>query len=328
VTPRFSIVFTGRNDGHGVDFCERFLNTLKFNHRELNARSIPHEFVLVEWAPGSDRPWLAQLVAEQMPELQGLFTTYVVDPRYQEALTLNPQMRYLEYIAKNVGIRRARGPLILATNCDICFSRPLLDALVRGEFAPRTVYRAARYDLKASLAGQPLSWEILEDPGNRQRQTSPLNPPMMAGATGDFVMADRETMHEMQGFNEIYRIARLSVDRNFLTKAYAKRVPIADIGAPVYHIDHAGSFRSEDKETRKAPQNASRGFKRWHARGVIYDNPPNWGLADAPARPVARDQWFLDFTWAAVPPLVDLQRILPAGDPGTGPPLRRYFAIR
>lgn len=327
MTPRFSIVCTGRNDGYGVDFCERFFSALDFNHRELERRGIPHEFVLVEWAPGADRPWLAQLVSERMPALEGVFTSYVVDPRYQDALSLNPRLRYLEYIAKNVGIRRARAPFVLTTNCDICFSRPLLHALEQDDLRGRTVYRAARHDLRASLAGTPLSWDVLEDPANLDGPAPSLNPPLMAGATGDFVMLDRETFHGMGGFNEVYRLARLSIDRNFLTKAFSRGLTISDIGGPVFHINHAGSHRSERQEARSADEDASRGYKRWHARGVVYENPPTWGLADAPARRVGTGQWYLDFSWSAVPPLVDLRRILPAGDRGSGPQPRRYVSL-
>ena len=57
--PYVSIVITGRNDGHGGDFVTRFLATLKFNHRELSARGVAHEFVHVEWAPIAGAPLLA-----------------------------------------------------------------------------------------------------------------------------------------------------------------------------------------------------------------------------------------------------------------------------
>ena len=57
-----SVVLTGRNDDYGGDFRERFFRTLRFNHRELTARGIAHEFVLTEWAPDPARPLLVDLV--------------------------------------------------------------------------------------------------------------------------------------------------------------------------------------------------------------------------------------------------------------------------
>ena len=104
-----SVVLTGRNDDYGGDFRERFFRTLRFNHRELTARGIAHEFVLTEWAPDPARPLLVDLVKETMPDIaDAVFTAYIVDPAYQDALTLNPHLKYLEYVAKNVAIRHAR----------------------------------------------------------------------------------------------------------------------------------------------------------------------------------------------------------------------------
>jgi hypothetical protein len=50
---------------------------------------------------------------------------------------------------------------------------------------------------------------------------------------------------------------------------------------------------------------------------VIYVNPPTWGLANAPMTEVSPHRFRLDFSWDAVPPLVDLGRIvLPAARAG------------
>jgi hypothetical protein len=43
---------------------------------------------------------------------------------------------------------------------------------------------------------------------------------------------------------------------------------------------------------------------------VSYGNPPTWGLANAPIRAVAEQCYYVDFSWEAVPPLVDLRGIL------------------
>jgi hypothetical protein len=59
---------------------------------------------------------------------------------------------------------------------------------------------------------------------------------------------------------------------------------------------------------------------------VIYVNPPTWGLSQAPVRQEGERRWRLDFSWDAVPPLVDLKRIvLPAARLG-GPVPGRYVS--
>ena len=142
-SPYVSIVLTGRNDDHGAEFRTRFFRTLEFNHRELAARGVDHEFVLVEWAPQNGRSLLVDLVADAVPSLNpDCFRGIVVDPQYQDAFSLNARMSYLEYIAKNVGIRRAAGMFVLSTNCDVILGRRVLEALEQKTFEPRVIYRA------------------------------------------------------------------------------------------------------------------------------------------------------------------------------------------
>jgi len=322
--PFVSLVLTGRNDDHGADFKARFFRTLRFNHRELSARGILHEFVFVEWAPLSDRARLVDMVFNAIPELDpSVCQWYVVDPRYQQELSLNPRLVYLEFLAKNVGVRRARGRFVLTTNCDVYLGRKVLDAFARGELKSGVVYRAARHDLKLELGEVILDWPQLEDPLNLDGPPRRLKPPFMTGATGDFVLLDRMTFHEIRGFNEIYRVARIGVDGNFIVKALSCGVPVVDIGGPVYHVNHRDSYHlSRDVYVGREAE-APWGNRRWHSAGVIYVNPPTWGLSHAPVRQEGPHRWRVDFSWDAVPPLVDLKRIvLPAArlggpEPGT-----------
>ena len=133
--PFLSIVLTGRNDEYGGDFQTRFLRALAFNTRELAARGIPYEVVFVEWAPDPQRPLLVDLVVDTIGALRdsGTFRGIVVDRAYHDALSLNPRLEYLEFLAKNVGIRRAAGEYVLTTNCDVLFSRTVLDEITNAE---------------------------------------------------------------------------------------------------------------------------------------------------------------------------------------------------
>jgi hypothetical protein len=323
--PLISLVLTGRNDEYGGDFTARFFRTLRFNHQQLTARGIPHELVFIEWAPPQDRPLLVEQVFDAIPDLDPLVCAwYVVDPGYHDALSLNPRLEYLEFIAKNVGVRRARGRFVLASNCDVYLGRRVLDVFERGALEARVLYRAPRQDLKLASDLSSLDWDVLEDPRNLAGPVQRLKPPLMGSATGDFVLLDRETFHAIGGFNEVYRVARIGIDRNVLVKALSSGVRIADIGGPVYHVNHAGSYRLQPHAYAGREAEAPWGDRRWHQGGVSYTNPPTWGLSDAPVRQVGDRCWYLDFSWAAVPPLVDLRRIvLPVARCG-GPVPGRY----
>jgi hypothetical protein len=314
VLPYVSIVLTGRNDGYGGDFNRRFLATLQFNHRELTSREIPHEFVVVEWAPPADAPLLADLVDERCPgSVAAAVRTIVVDAAYHDAITQNPRVKYHEFLAKNVGARRARGTYVITTNIDVFFGRRVLQRLQQRDLAAGVVYRAPRYDLKSTIDSATVGWPILEDAENLAQPGKTLLPPFYGGGTGDFIAVDRASFEAVRGFNEIYRVARIGVDRNFLYQAVSCGLSIVDIGGPVYHVAHEGSFRVTKDEYAGREREAPYGDVRWPASSVTYRNPPGWGLADAPTRVLGARRVCLDFAWSAVPPLVDLVGVtLPA----------------
>ena len=306
--PPLSIVVTGRNDGYGGDFTARFLRTLRFNHERLREAGVAHEIVLVEWAPPPDRPHLIELIAKALPEVAGSIRTYLVDGRYHTACSLNPKLKYLEFLAKNVGIRRSRGQFVLSTNADVYLGRGIVDGVRAGAFTAGTIHRALRIDVRLGTDESHVDWAMLEDERNHHPNRT-LRPPLYAGGSGDFILADRQTFDALRGFNEIYRVARIGIDVTFLVKAYASGYPIADCGAPVYHTNHVGSFQLSKNVVEGQAAEASWGT-RWPSRSVIYENPDSWGLAAAPERQTGAGILSLDFDWAAVPPLVDLRRIV------------------
>ncbi|MDE0827640.1 MAG: hypothetical protein OSB03_00405 [Vicinamibacterales bacterium] len=315
-SPYLSLVLTGRNDDYGGSFVSRFFRVLAFNLELLAERQLSTEVVLVEWCPSSGRPLLGERLRDALPaRFREQVTTYVVDNRYQDAMSLNPQLEYLEFVAKNVGIRRATGQYLLTTNTDLILSAAMGRALASDTLQPRCVYRANRIDLKLGIDDSTLHHELLENPDNHVPRP-PIAPPLYAGAAGDFTLLDQETFHQLRGFNEIYRMVRIGVDHNFLVKAQSSGVTIADIGPPIYHVAHLASYQTS-KHIASQDQAHRRWGRVWHNHDVIYDNREDWGLRDAPIERLSDGIWKLGFDWRAVPPLVDLHRIVL---PGMTPP--------
>ena len=313
--PFLSIVVTGRNDDYGGQFARRFFRVLAFNLEQLADRQVEVEVRLVEWNPIQGRPLLAERLLTSLPaRVRDSVTTYVVDGRYQDALSLNPRLKYLEYFAKNVGIRRAAGRFVLATNTDILFGAALVNVLAAGALDEGRVYRANRIDLKLGIDDSEIHHALLENTDNHVPRP-PIKPPLYAGATGDFILLDKQTFDRIRGFNEIYRLARVGVDHNFLIKARSSGVPIADIGAPVYHVSHTTSFQVARNVASGSVAENLWGRQQWHQHEVIYDNPDEWGLAEAPLTRIDDQAWRVEFDWAAVAPLVDLHRIVLSGMP-------------
>jgi hypothetical protein len=318
VSNRFlTVVVTGRNDGYGGDFNTRFARALRFNHEQLSAAGVDHDVLLVEWAPLADRPLLADALAELYPAVSpDWLTTVAVDPRYHDACAMNPQLAYMEYIAKNVGIRRAAGRFVLATNTDIYLGSGVVKTLAAGGLETGVVYRATRTDVKLGADESHVDWSLLEDSRNHVTHKT-IKPPLYQGGTGDFLLLDRDSFHALRGFNEIYRLVRVGVDVNFLVKAYGCGYRIADIGTPVFHTNHVGSYRISKRVAGEDDAHARWGRQDWPSKAVVYENPDDWGLGRAPERTLRPGVTKLDFAWDAAPPLVALRRVvLPAARVG------------
>ena len=308
--PLVSIVVTARHDNYGGDVNERIFQPLQFNARRLSEHGVAYEVILVEWDPIPGRPFLSELLATHLPELtERTIRRIVVAPEYQKTLTQNPRVDYMEYLAKNVGIRRAAAPFVLVSNVDVLLGRAVTEKMATAQCAPGRIYRAPRYDIKLGVDQCGLSWDALEDPANQVNRPI-LRPPLFSGGASDFLLADRETFFRLRGFNEVYRVARAGIDQNFLAKAHGAGHPIEVINGPVYHINHVGSFRiSKTASDHSAPETRW-GSLNWHARHVTYNNPDGWGLGEAPSRQLPDGTMFLDFDWRAVPPLVELRRLV------------------
>jgi hypothetical protein len=306
--PYLTLVFTGRNDDFGGDFNGRFFRALRFNHDHLTAAGIPHEFVFVEWRPIPGKPYLATELARTFPDLApSQLRSFVVDAAYHDALSLNRRLQFQEFLAKNVGIRRARGEYILTTNTDIYLGRGVLDFLRARALEPNVLYRAARHDLKNHCDVSFMHWDVLEDERNWEI-VNRIKPPYYTNASGDFLLLDRYASHRLRGFNEIYRTAKIHMDGNFCVKAHASGLRLVDIGSPVYHVGR-GTLHAQVGSYRDRPEEAPWGDIRWNS-DVIYVNGDHWGLGAAPEHRVDAHTTFLEFDWTTVGPMVELRRVV------------------
>ena len=159
--PYLTLILTGRNDDFGGDFNARFFRTLRFNHERLTEAGVPHDVIFVEWRPVEGRPYLARLLRDEFSQLR--LKSFVVDSGYHHALSLNPELQFQEFIAKNVGIRRALGQFVLTTNTDVYLGRGVIDCLTGRKLERGVLYRAARCDLKSHIDVNWMDWDVLED---------------------------------------------------------------------------------------------------------------------------------------------------------------------
>src|SRR5262249_28294296 len=135
------------------------------------------EYLLAEWNPLPDRPLLSEEFVHRVPNARAV----IIPAEIHEKYSLNPRMPFHEMAAKNAALRRANGDVVLVTNADILFSDDIVRRIGQGNWAPDTLYRAHRIDVKPQL-----DWPEIQDPANQLSSGEGIScPPYYLGAGGD-----------------------------------------------------------------------------------------------------------------------------------------------
>lgn len=165
-----SVVICGRNDGHLGDFLGRLRTTLMSHVLGFCRRShlMKAEIVLVEWRPPWETTQLATLVSTwmlgqirsgglgctpwQFPKVRVISVTHTkADEMLNDFVDKKlkvPDM--LEWHCKNIGLARANGRFLMASNADNVFSPELYDFLALSPKLPLDAfYRAQTLDIEA-----------------------------------------------------------------------------------------------------------------------------------------------------------------------------------
>ena len=147
---QLSVVATSRNDNHGGQLTGRMQHFADGFIAQCKRHGLRAELILVDWNPPADRvPLLEELgwPAEGGPCEVRVIT---VAPELHAQLAHADKIPLFQMIAKNIGIRRARGRFVLATNIDILFSDRAI-RYMRDRLQPGRLYRTDRVDIPAAL---------------------------------------------------------------------------------------------------------------------------------------------------------------------------------
>jgi hypothetical protein len=149
--PYISVVVAARNDNHGGNMLRRMQAFLNAWIGQASRYNLPSEIIVVEWNPPTDRPKLIDCL--EIPANPGPCELRFVEvPGGVHRKLPNPDAIPLhQMLAKNVGIRRARGKFVLVTNIDIVFSAELMRFLAERRLEQRTVYRTDRHDVSSEI---------------------------------------------------------------------------------------------------------------------------------------------------------------------------------
>lgn len=142
---------TTRNDDHGGDPLLRtqaFVNNviLQCDRHRLRA-----ELLIVEWNPPAGRPPMAEALT--WPVSEGYCEVRIIQVPHElhSRLEHSARLPLFQMIGKNVGIRRARGEYVVATNIDLILSDDLMRELAAVALQPDRLYRVDRWDVEEGL---------------------------------------------------------------------------------------------------------------------------------------------------------------------------------
>lgn len=263
-----SIVMVGRNDDYMPDFADRLRITI-----DWNLRHVADEAILVEWNPPPDRELLGTSLVKIFPRLK----VFVVPAHLHEKVCHNPRLPLMEYHAKNVGIRRAKTDLVVATNADVAMAADTALALRNIEGNGSLAWAAERIDIPWK------EWRkkgIGVMDGIRYRRIIPYE----AHGTGDFLMASRELWHRVRGYDENLLKHRIGCDVRGAAQMKAHGAEIRKIGK-ILHLTH--------------PTSCTEGVQPHHGEyapmdDLPYTNSPDWGLGNCREIQIAERVWQLE----------------------------------
>lgn len=264
---RVTAVMVGRNDDYMADFAQRLQATIAWNLRQVVV-----EVVFVEWNPPADRPLLSPDLTSRFQQVRA----YVVAAEIHVSLCRNPNLALLEYHAKNVGIRRASSPWVLATNADVLLGLDTICRVRKNDLRDSVAYTAERFDI-----GWPVGRSKPVDPLDFlfYRRAIPHHP----YGTGDFLLANRSAWCQARGYDESLLKHRYGCDRRGVAQLLHYGSTVEKAGG-ILHMAHPTSCT----EVFGPHQGV------WaDLDNVPYHNPDDWGLSGCREIELAERVWQL-----------------------------------
>lgn len=267
--PAIAEVVVGRNDDYMPDFAERLHATIEWNIKHLVS-----EVVFVEWNPPQDRELLSIGLAKRFDCLKA----YIVPSNIHEKYCDNMNIPLMEFHAKNVGIRRAKSPWIVATNADAAFGLDIVHAIRNTTLSADEIWTAQRIDIP---------WQIMRSKpiGVVDLLRYKRMIPYKSLGTGEFVLASRELWHKARGYDESLTRHRIDCDMIGTAQMIAMGGKTKRAGV-VLHMAHPTSCTEG-------------GVRPHHGEYAGFDNVPyrngdDWGLGDCQEIPIAERVWMLE----------------------------------
>ena len=147
-----SVVAASRNDNHGDRLDERsniFIKSLAENCKKYKIQA---ELIIVEWNQIPN----AKTLSERLDLISNeYFNSKIIPVNHDHHLKLpnSDRLQFFQMIAKNVGIRRASGNFVLATNIDVIINQKIYEFISQKKLKEKTIYRCDRHCVEYNYSG-------------------------------------------------------------------------------------------------------------------------------------------------------------------------------
>jgi hypothetical protein len=159
--PLLSVVVAARNDDHGKNMLHRMQIFVTGFLEQARRHMLASELIIVEWNPPPGRPRLADALVWKGADGPCRVRIIEVPPAVHRRYPHADRLPLFQMIAKNVGVRRARGRFVLCTNIDLLFSGALIKLCASGRLDSRCLYRVDRLDVPADVpVGVPVTEQL------------------------------------------------------------------------------------------------------------------------------------------------------------------------
>ncbi|MCJ7696748.1 MAG: hypothetical protein MUO73_00235 [Thermoplasmata archaeon] len=262
-TPYLSIVVISRNDDHGGNLLQRMQQFIDSLCEQCNHYRLETELIIVEWNPPQNRKSLFDVLVWPKDRQYLTIRIITVPEELHKRFNHSDKIPLFQMIGKNVGIRRARGRFVLATNIDITFSDELMKFISKRQLRYDVVYRANRIDIDSVFPNskilrtntkyyilnfqnlEALAKEIIGSPSLigyylKNAMYKFKIPRMHYNACGDFTLMAKEHWLTLRGYPEL-NIFSLHIDSLLLMATFYSGLKEQILQSPkeIYHLEHA-----------------------------------------------------------------------------------------
>lgn len=320
-SPYISFVFTGRNDNYGGDFKQRLQNCVSRLFSQLVEFDISAEIIFVNYNPVSGSPRIQEFIRWPKSTENVIIRIITVLPAHHKKFIEQNGIKnipVIEYLGKNVGIRRSKGEFICAMNPDILFPDKFIQK-ISGNLYQDRYYRANRIDFEYDNGRKKLICINLKGHTHKLKYYSGLLylwlkirygvvnwymintikiEPLLnrlsipvyydnvefrfhCKSSGDFMMMHTRFWKEIGAYYESAPIA-LHIDSLFVVQAAMSGLKEYVLDIPVYHQEHERRYLADNRNEEE--NTAYRFFQREsqkmlkEKKSMNYNNHADWGL--------------------------------------------------